>query len=197
MDKTSFSYHGNSMKGTFQKGNLLVLESLPIEKLHKGDIIAFKNKRKIKENEMIVHRIIHIDKDCLFTRGDNNKRPDIIPISNSNLIGKVVSYERNGKSNRVIGGLTGLIRARIDYLFRRTIYWFLKKIRWLLPIRLIGNMLNKLWKSHIQKIKLSTKDGPIIKWVFRNRTIAHCYPNKKLQRSSFLSRFLINSKNLN
>jgi signal peptidase I len=185
------------MKGTFRKGDLLVLEPCLKEKLHKGDIIAFRNTREIKDNEMIVHRIIRIDKGYLFTRGDNNKRPDIIPVSNSALVGKVISYERNGKNYRAIGGLTGLISARIFYFFRRTIYWFLIKIRWLLPINLIGNMLNKLWKYRIKKIKLSTKDGPIIKWVFRNRTIAHWLPENRLQKTSFLSRFLINSKKPN
>ena len=181
------------MKGTFRKGDLLVLEPCSEEKLYKGDIIAFTNIKEINENEIIVHRIIGINKGNLFTRGDNNKRPDIIPVSNSVLVGKVISYERNGKNYRAIGGLTGLISARIFYFFRRTIYWFLIKIRWLLPIKLIGNMLNIFWKYRIKKIKLSTKDGPVIKWVFRNRTIVHWLPGKRPQKTSFLSRFLINS----
>jgi hypothetical protein len=37
----------------------------------------------------------------------------------------------------------------------------------------------------------------VIKWIHRNRTIATWFPEKNLLNASFLSRFLIRSKNPN
>lgn len=186
-------YYGNSMKGTFRIADFVTLESFNIKNLRKGDIIAYRSEHK--KDDLIVHRIICIDKGKLFTRGDNNRRPDILSVSKSNLIGKVTFYERKGKLHCVIGGIPGLIMARIKYFFRRSAYLFFTKIKWIISAKIISESLNRFWKHRIQKIKVNTKEGPVIKWIFRNRTLFQQLPDNTLQRSSILSYFLTETKN--
>jgi hypothetical protein len=183
------------MKGIFRTADFLIIEPCVLENLQKGDVIAFK--REDIFTDPIVHRIIHVAKDHFITKGDNNRRPDILPVTESNLIGKVVAFERKGKTLSVRGGNAGLIRAKTGYAFRRACYLLIKKMRRLLPIRDFGDIVFFFWKPEIQKIKFSTAKGPLIKWIHRNRTIAAWLPEKNLLKTSFLSRFLIRSKNLN
>jgi signal peptidase I len=198
VDKMIFFYQGNSMKGTFRTVDFLTIEPCNLKNLRIGDIIAFtKDNEEDNKDDLVVHRIIRVGEGHLSTKGDNNRRPDILPVSASNLIGKVVAFERKGKTYRVRNGIAGLIRARMGYVFRRICYLLICKVRRHLPVKKIRNIIFILWKPEIQKIKFSTTDGPLIKWVHRNRTIATWLPEKNLLKASFLSRFLINQKNLN
>jgi signal peptidase I len=197
-DKLLTAYYGNSMKGTFRTADFLKIELCILENLQKGDIVAFAKDSKVgNKDNLIVHRIIHIEKDCFITKGDNNRRPDALPVAESNLIGKVVAFEREGKTYKVKGGLPGLIRARVVYVFHRICYLLLYNVRKFMPVRKIANIVFILWKPKIQKIEFSTVEGPVIKWVHRNRTIATWLPEKNLLIASFLSRFLLHSKNPN
>ena len=166
------------MKGTFQGGDVLIIEDWTIENLHKGDVIAYRDIRGGRENNQVVHRIIRISQGCLVTRGDNNRRPDIHPVSTEKLIGKVIAFKRKGKVYRVIGGFLGLIKSRIGYFFRRYCYLFYQELRKLLSVKKINNMVCKFWKPSIRKIKYPTSEGPLIKYIFRNRTIARWWPEQ-------------------
>lgn len=191
----ALSYRGKSMKGTFKKEDFLLFKPCIIKKLRRGDIVVFKKSNGLKANVMIVHRIIQINNNVLFTHGDNKKRPDVIPVSKANLLGKVTAYERNSKRYRVIGGMPGLIIARIRYFFRRSAYRFFTKIKWILSTKVISDNINRFWEHRIQKLKVNTKEGPVIKWIYRNHTIAEQLPDNTLQRFSILSYFLTETKN--
>lgn len=176
------------MKGTFRAADFLSLEPFDLKSLCVGDIIAYR--RDNINGDPIVHRIIQVGKGNLITKGDNNQRPDIFPISESNLLGKVVAFERGGKTFKVRGGTMGLILARARYVLRRARYLLINKMRRFLPVRRIGNIVFYLWKPKIQKLKFSTAEGPVVKWVYRNSTIATWLPEKNLLKASFLYRFL-------
>lgn len=182
------------MKSTFSEGDLLSIEPRDLKKIRIGEIVAYRNNRKDESDNLIVHRIIKISSNILFTKGDNNRNIDTFPVSKENLVGKVILYERKGKLHRVIGGIVGLIIARIRYFFRRSAYLFFTKVKWILSIKIINNSINRFWKHRIQKIKINTKDGPVIKCIYRNHTIAQMLPNNTLQKSSILSYFLTETK---
>jgi signal peptidase I len=186
------------MKGKFRIADFLIIELGKMKNLRKGDIIAFfKKSGDGKYNDPIVHRIIHLAKEHCFTKGDNNRRPDIFPVAESDLIGKVVAFERGGKTHRVKGGIAGLIGARMIYILRRAGYLLSCRLRKYLPVKKISDIVFIFWKPEIQKLEFSTAKGPLIKWVHRNRTIATWLPEKNLLKASFLSRFLLNQKNPN
>lgn len=147
---THLIYQGNSMKSTFQRGDLLTIEPIEINRLKKGDIIAYLSRHNIQENNLIVHRIIKIAKNCLITKGDNNRNPDIYSVEFSRLMGKVTSFERYGKCHRVIGGWTGMTGAKILYLIRRIFYLFFSQKRNLFKKKLISFIYNSRI-THIKK----------------------------------------------
>jgi hypothetical protein len=194
-DKVIKPYHGNSMKCIFKTADFLTIKSCVFENLQKGDVIAYR--RRDNEDDLVVHRIIHVAKSYVFTKGDNNQMSDMLPVFESNLIGEVVAFEREGKTYKVRGGVVGLIRARMGYAFRRICYMLICKAKKYLPIKKISDIVFILWKPQIQKIEFSTVEGPVIKWIYRNHTVATWIPQKNRLKTSFLSRFLIRSKNPN
>lgn len=198
VDKMKFIYQGTSMKGTFRTADFLIIELCNLKNLRKGDIVAYsKDNEESKKNDSIVHRTIRVGEGHLITKGDNNRRPDILPVSESNLIGKVVGFERAGKTFSVRSGIAGLVRARAGYAFRRACYHLVCAIKRFLPVKKIINIILFVWKPEVQKIEFTTAEGPVIKWVHRQRTIATWLPEKKLLKTCFLSRLLIRSNNLN
>lgn len=183
------------MKRTLKNGDFLLIEYCPTENFYRGDIIAYRDEIKPKLNRIISHRIVNIKGKKFFTQGDNNKNPDMISVKTNNLIGKVTACERNGKRHRVIGGMSGLIKARIWFFFRHSAYLFFNRMKWILSTKIISDRLSRFWKHRIQKIKINTKEGPVIKWIFRNRTLFQLLPDNTLQRFSVLSYFLTETKN--
>jgi signal peptidase I len=190
--RSKWVYHGSSMKAVLRNGDFLLLNLCDFSELRKGDIIAFN---KTGEGDVpIVHRIIHAGKDHIVTKGDNNLKPDILPVFQSDLLGKVVAFERQGKTHRVRGGMAALIRARIRFSLRRSRWWLAHKMRLILPVDRIAGLVSFLWKPEIKKIKLTTGNGPLIKWVHRDRAIATSLPEKNIMQTSFFYRFFVRTK---
>ncbi len=83
------SIGSNSMSPAIEKGDAVLLDKKKITKdLQKNDIIAY-----LKNNQIIVHRIIEIDKDGTQTiykiKGDANNSIDNIILTNDDIIGVV------------------------------------------------------------------------------------------------------------
>lgn len=80
---------GKSMLPLIQKGDWLVVESVTdSEMLKKGDIILFSRGR-----EFVVHRIVELQDKEIITQGDWSRIRDL-PISNRDVIGKVIEVEK-------------------------------------------------------------------------------------------------------
>ena len=86
---------GTSMLPTLEGGDLVVIQSVPINQIHVGDIIVY-NGLCSALGESVVHRVVNITAQGLITKGDNNARTDqefriaISPITAQCLEGKAV-----------------------------------------------------------------------------------------------------------
>ena len=83
------------MLPTLEGGDLVVIQSVPIQQIHVGDIIVY-NGLCSAGGESVVHRVVNITAQGLITKGDNNARTDqyygiaISPITSQCLEGKAV-----------------------------------------------------------------------------------------------------------
>jgi signal peptidase I len=86
---------GHSMLPTLEGGDLVVIQSVPIDQIHVGDIVVY-NGLCSALGESVVHRVVNITSAGLITKGDNNANTDqaygiaISPITSQCLEGKVV-----------------------------------------------------------------------------------------------------------
>lgn len=75
-----------SMEPEIKTGSI-VLSSLEIDEINKGDIIVFTSPTN--EEITIVHRVMQIEKEEYITKGDNNDNEDDWIVFKSNIKGKV------------------------------------------------------------------------------------------------------------
>jgi len=86
---------GTSMLPTLEGGDLVVIQSVPIDQIHVGDIIVY-NGLCSALGESVVHRVVNITAQGLITKGDNNFGTDqedriaISPITPQCLEGKAI-----------------------------------------------------------------------------------------------------------
>ncbi len=87
---------GFSMLPTLEGGDLVVIQNVPIDQIHVGDIIVYSGLCSTM-GESVVHRVIETTGTGLITKGDNNPQPDQYlhqiatgPITQQCLEGKVV-----------------------------------------------------------------------------------------------------------
>lgn len=80
-----------SMIPVINPGDVVIVAKTSGSQVKLGDIIEYRNP---KENINIVHRVIEVqgdgDQKIFIAKGDNNNSPDIDPVPQQNVIGKVV-----------------------------------------------------------------------------------------------------------
>jgi len=189
-----YPYRGSSMKGTFRPGDFVETVNCRPRNLRRGDVIVFRGSDTGHGKNLIVHRIVGIAEDGFITQGDNNRRPDAQPVPPNSIMGKVFSRERSGIHGKVIGGWPGLIKAKTKFFVRMAIHRIYSKTRQLWPKRLIGRVMSALSKSPVKAICLSTKEGPVVKWVWRNQTVAYRHGEKGPMMTTFAARCLLESR---
>lgn len=69
----------------------------PASDAHTGDIAAFTRP---ESDRLVIHRVIGTQGNSLFIKGDNLSTMDGL-IPKSNILGRIVKIERNGKSLRL------------------------------------------------------------------------------------------------
>lgn len=78
----------DSMTGTFDRGDAVMIEKMSADKLKENDIIAFR-----KDGIIVTHRIVKINKDGdkyeFITKGDANTDVDSFTTSGENVIGRI------------------------------------------------------------------------------------------------------------
>jgi len=123
--ETSLRYFGSSMKPTFRDADVLNISVCNCDNLHLGDVIVFNHpERQIK----IAHRVRKIDKNRIYTGGDNSKSKDDYIITDNILIGKVTSLKRSGKTIKVRGGLKDHFKSELYHrylIFKRKLMLFI------------------------------------------------------------------------
>lgn len=85
----SYSIETESMVPTLAVDDMVYVYPVSFESLNKGDIITYVIDDK---GTTVTHRIISIDANnkTVQTKGDNNEYPDIEPVEEENIIGKMV-----------------------------------------------------------------------------------------------------------
>ena len=163
-------YHGGSMAGTFRPGDCLVVRPAAWEHICAGDVVVFR--RAGDEKNEIVHRVLSVRAGGLLTRGDANPQPDTDLVTQEVLVGVVSGYERAGRLHLVQGGW----RGRLDAVWLR----FIQRIRrvFIPLLRPFYRLLRKLgwvgffWRPELTEIHLETAHGPLVKYIYRRRTVA-------------------------
>lgn len=161
------------MRGTFRPGDFLDIEEISLDKLKRGDVIVYIFSEAGKEENRHVHRIVGFAANGLITRGDNNRKRDLYPVSDHNLIGRVASYERHGKIYKVRNGGWGVCRARV--LRGRLLATMFFKSVFRMPYAFLrdGDWVRKLWHPRIEKIRFQTAAGPLLKFTHKGKTVAN------------------------
>ena len=166
-------YTGNSMRGMFEPGDMLILEKKPFDSLECGDIVAVFDR-----TPHYVHRVIDKTRQTAVTMGDNNDRPDTLPLTKNNRFllveGVIPVGTTTGIFFPVAGGFLGMRQFHRQQRIRRTIRIILRIIR---EIRLIGRFRIPA------KMETRFRDGTI-QWSFGKIPVAARNP---LGQTKYLS----------
>ena len=100
-------YTGSSMTPLFCRGDYLKVIPYNGKSVRVGDVVVFNS---ITEDQQVVHRVISL-RNGIWTRGDNNARVDLCPVSARDIIGKVISVQKKDRVVPVQGGMRGYLRA--------------------------------------------------------------------------------------
>lgn len=166
----AFPYRGNSMRGTFRQGDVLIVEPIPWKAVRPGDVIAFYGASD--HHSLIVHRVRVCTPVGLITQGDSNALADAQPVQPDDLVGRVCSFERDGKRRAVQNGRAGLLRLRLLRLWRRV----RPLVGW--PYRLLraSGVVRRLWRPRVTLVCVHTDAGPVVKYIHRGRAVAWWRP---------------------
>jgi signal peptidase I len=168
----AFHYRGISMHGTFQPGDLLVVAPVTMKDIRCGDVVAFRWRGSTSPRQRIVHRVQAYLPEGLITRGDHCHTADPSVVTAQNLIGRVSTFERDGKTRSVLGGWRGRAWALALRLWRRVapvVGWPYRRFR-------DADLLGSVWHPSLTQIHLETEAGPVIKTIHRKRTVARWWP---------------------
>ncbi|MBN2398989.1 MAG: S26 family signal peptidase [Candidatus Aminicenantes bacterium] len=168
----SLFYSGRSMAGTFREGDRLEIEKSRINDIKIGDVTVFISPMKTDEEARCVHRVVFSTEKGIITRGDNNEKDDDGTVTEENFVGRVTHYERNGEIHKVANGWLGLGRARVlrgRLHMIKAMKLFLRK-----PYRMLKRtgIISTLWRPKIEAIHFETRDGPLVKYVHKGKTVA-------------------------
>jgi hypothetical protein len=173
-------YRGKSMEGTLRFGDRLYIKPAPWRVLRPGDVVVYRELNSRGVDNALVHRVIGVQVDGLIVKGDKNPCPDTTLVTEDNLLGLVSYVERDGKQLPLGGNRLGPLRARIYLGWRR-----IRRTMWRL-LCLIGHgpydrfrasgLIGHLWRPSIMKVRVMAEQGPVFKYVSRNRTVAYYWP---------------------
>jgi len=161
-----FIYIGSSMKPTFRPGQVLYVRP-DIQNVQPGDVVVYEG-----EKGHIVHRVLSVKTEGYVTRGDNNRFADAVPIAHGRVIGRVEMADHQTKIAPVRSGWRGLWIARLGW-FLREIDW---RMRWAFgwPYRWLrsSRLMLRVWKPDIMRMRLQTENGPLVKYIYHQKTVA-------------------------
>ena len=132
-----FKANGWSMHPTICDGEMINVEPvLPCQVRH-GDIILYRSPRRIT-----AHRVVHIQREVnsvlspqssllrFYTRGDSLGVPDS-PLTSDQILGKVFSVERNGRTVALNGNRAIIIQEMrlLLFTFKRFVVHALRQMK--------------------------------------------------------------------
>jgi hypothetical protein len=129
-----FQASGFSMSPFIRNSDVITIAAAPAH-LHPGEVAAFTHPGS---DRLMVHRVVHVDRQGYLIRGDNLLEPDGY-VTCANILGRVIRVERAGR--RVYLGL-GFECFIIAFLSWRG---WLKPL--LAPVRRIYHFFFEIFKS--------------------------------------------------
>jgi len=115
-------YYGTSMHPTFRHPDLLHVVMYGDDELPAaGDVVVFLPPG---EEKLLAHRVLSVQNGTIRTRGDNNLHDDRWLLTPAHIRGRVVSFERAGRTRKVPRGTAARLmgaRARAGKLARNGI----------------------------------------------------------------------------
>ena len=60
MKAIAYYYRGKSMGGTFHLGDRLIISSVSLNNIKRGDVIVFHGKNRVGDFDEIVHRVVEL-----------------------------------------------------------------------------------------------------------------------------------------
>lgn len=164
------------MLGTLRQGDRVFIDPVPLAGVARGDVVAFRPSGERAGGDPLVHRVIAIGPGGLITRGDNNLASDSLPVVRDNLLGRVARIERDGSLRPILGGRWGLVRARLLRwrIYARALAMRLGRgpYRWLRR----SGLARQVWHPTIRQVRVASENGPLIKYVVGDRTVARWWP---------------------
>ncbi|MCX5686441.1 MAG: S26 family signal peptidase [Candidatus Omnitrophica bacterium] len=106
----SLYYKGQSMHPTFKVSDILRAAPYNGEKIRRGDVVIFNSP---KDRGKVVHRVVFVNADGIRTRGDNSGKADPWILKDADILGRVVSVNRQNGTFKVYGGPIGLLRVNL------------------------------------------------------------------------------------
>jgi hypothetical protein len=110
--RVRFRPGGQSMRPAIEDGEAALVEPVRPAQVRRGDIILYRFERGV-----IAHRVRRIEKrgkEFVFTTRGDASRTDDAPVTETDLLGRVVAVERDGRAIPLAGRL-----ARWHYRLRR------------------------------------------------------------------------------
>ena len=165
-------------------GDRLFLDAIPLSKLRCGDVVVYHRKTDLGIQEEIAHRVVEIKPGGVVVQGDKNAMPDQALVTETNYVGRVSFILRASKLIIVKGGFWVDLQYSVKRKIRATcrLLFFLvrhpgKKVyAWFRKTGLVA----KLWRPSMKKVQLRTNNGPLIKYIIYNRTVARYWPEENL-----------------
>jgi signal peptidase I len=194
-------YRGNSMGNIFHPGDRLRVIPIADGEIIPGDVIVFHKTHRLipvlskngestqpksgssipqpnagqaleQAEDVVVHRVIEIVETGVITRGDNNRHRDLVPVQWEQIFGKVETVESKGRGKPVTGGIFGLWRAKLHWAVLDLDYWVRRCFRQPYHILRRSRFAARLWQPTIHKIRLQTQNGAVVKYIYKQRTVA-------------------------
>ena len=165
-------YRGNSMRGTFLPGDGLVIAAVGFAEVRCGDVVVFRARNGAEESRDVVHRVIKLVSEGLFTRGDSNHFEDAEPVTAENLVGVVTQAQRGKSLLPVAGGWRGAWWARVRRL-RGLVRWVLGRLarKPYHALRASG-LVRRVWRPVVRVLVVRYDHGPMAKVLVGGRTVA-------------------------
>jgi ATP-binding cassette, subfamily B, bacterial len=146
--RLSIRMRGFSMYPTFREGDVGVVEKCASDKIAVGDIVVFK-----ATNKLVAHRLIAITSQqgvpLFITKGDNNSHRDQ-PFGTDALVGKITSFQRNGKEKTLNSVQMKWRRFASLYFPRLT----LLENRMIFKIRHHTKKIHNEWQSIMRNLRV-------------------------------------------
>lgn len=99
-----FAHCGPSMTPTLHESDLLEILFYDDRTVRVGDVIALAPP---DANHLVVHRVVRLMPEGVYTRGDNNTWEDGWCLGSERVIGRVVAAWRGRRRRRILGGWAG------------------------------------------------------------------------------------------